>query len=132
MKLCIQANSIRLRVTPTEVHALVTRGKIESFVQLGLSEADRLTYSIETSAECGAPQVVYDGRAMRVVLPENTVREWASTEQVGIERQQPTADSGRLRILVEKDFRCLEPRPQEDESDRFPHPGQSIPSRSDL
>jgi hypothetical protein len=131
MKLRIQASSVRLRVTPSEVHALATRGKVESFVQLGLGEQDRLTYSLEVSAELVGPSLTYGDRAVRIILPESMVREWASSEQVGIEAQQRVADGGMVRILVEKDFRCLEPRPGENESDRFPHPGQLVESRSD-
>jgi hypothetical protein len=121
MKLRIQANSIRFRVTPTELHALATRGRIESAVQLGVSSQDRLSYSLEISSERSV-RMVYGDRSVCAVLPENMVREWASTDQVGIEGFQPVANGGQLKILVEKDFKCLQPRSGESEVDRFPNP----------
>ena len=36
-----------------------------------------------------------------------------------------TGAAGSLRILVEKDFACLQPRAHEDESDLFPNPDAS-------
>jgi hypothetical protein len=50
------------------------------------------------------------------------VRNWASTEKAGFETQQEIGNGKSLRILVEKDFACLERRDGEDESDAFPHP----------
>ena len=44
-----------------------------------------------------------------------------ATRQVGIEHNQSIGDESALRILVEKDFRCLQPRSDDDESDNFPN-----------
>lgn len=124
MKLRIQVNSIRFRVTPTELHALATRGRIESAVQLGVSSEDRLSYALETSCACSTIRLEYRDRNVCAVLPENIVREWASTDQVGVEGFQIVANGGRLKILVEKDFKCLQPRLGESELDRFPNPSE--------
>jgi hypothetical protein len=36
---------------------------------------------------------------------------------------------GALAISIEKDFRCLT-RPRDDERDAYPHPGQTLETRS--
>ena len=46
----------------------------------------------------------------------------ASTEQVSIAANEALDDGDSLKILVERDFACLAPREDEDESDMFPHP----------
>jgi hypothetical protein len=122
MKLRIQANSIRFRITPTELHALATRGRVESAIQLGPAADDRLSYALEVSRECSAVRLEYRPGKVCAVLPEESVREWASTEQVAIGGLQQVANGGELKILIEKDFKCLQTRPGENEGDRFPHP----------
>lgn len=121
MKLRIQANSIRFRITPTELQALATRGQIESAVQLGNAAENRLTYVLESSDACSRVEAQYAAAKIRVMLPAKEVREWASTERVAIEGVQCVA-GGELKILVEKDFKCLQPRSNENEADRFPNP----------
>jgi hypothetical protein len=125
VKLRIQANSIRFRITPTELNALATRGAVESSVQFGTTADERFTYALESSAQCSSVCVKYTDRALRVILPTSEVREWASTEQVGIEGVQTAGSNSNLRILIEKDFKCLQPRPDESEVDRFPNPADN-------
>ena len=48
--------------------------------------------------------------------------EWATTDQVGIEKTIFVAEGSDLAILIEKDFKCLTDRPHEDESDLFENP----------
>ena len=55
-------------------------------------------------------------------IPETTVLAWATSEQVSIEGEQVLDDGETLSLLVEKDFVCLAPREDEDESDMYPHP----------
>jgi hypothetical protein len=64
---------------------------------------------------------------IRVTIPRDHVREWASTGQVGIEAMQQVAGGADLKILVEKDFKCLQPRADESEADRFPNPAEEAP-----
>ncbi|HXW14697.1 MAG TPA: hypothetical protein VEN79_09330 [Terriglobia bacterium] len=62
------------------------------------------------------------GDEIKVTVPEAVATEWATSEQVGMDRVQPISDGLALSILIEKDFRCLAPRPGEDESDSFANP----------
>ena len=56
------------------------------------------------------------------MLPANLARALASTNQVGIEHVQLIAKGVTLKIVLEKDFQCFNPRPGENESDNFPNP----------
>lgn len=120
MKLRIRDNSIRLRLTRTEVQAIRDDGLIRSFV--AFPGGARLGYALESSPASVAPSAHYRDDSLLVLLPESVVHEWAGSEQVAI-RSEQTIDNGEvLTILVEKDFACLSPRDDEDDDEMFAHP----------
>ena len=54
---------------------------------------------------------------VQVSVPRAQARSWADSDQVGLE-----AEHQGIAILVEKDFKCLTPRKNEDDGDAFPNP----------
>ena len=120
MKIRIKDNSIRLRLTRGEVDAMRDTGVVTSIT--GFPGSRHFTYSLESSPASVNPAAFYSDNEIRVRLPETVVLAWATTEQVSIEGEQILDDGETLSILVEKDFACLAPRPDEDESDMYPHP----------
>jgi hypothetical protein len=120
MKLRIRGNSIRIRVSQGELREFAERGTVRETIEFGHGVA--LTYALESDAEARTPIARCARNVIAVVLPAATVRQWAETDQVSIEAEQPISDGEVLRILVEKDFACLQPRPHEDDSDMFPNP----------
>jgi hypothetical protein len=126
MKLRIQGNSIRFRVTQGEVATLAAGGKLESWIEFAPLATAKLGYTVAVSSEFAEMNASCSNGVILVNLPANLVRTWASTDQVGIEHVQPTSDGGVLRIVVEKDFRCRHTRASEDEDDNFPHPGDRL------
>ncbi|HVJ90797.1 MAG TPA: hypothetical protein VM580_13415 [Labilithrix sp.] len=123
MKLRIRGDSIRLRLTQSEVATLVDSGRIEESTAFGPSPLERFSYAIVLGGEVVAAKSTAKG--IEIVLPAATGRAWASSASVGIEAEQPAGDGRTLRILVEKDFACLTQRPHEDDSDAFPNPNTS-------
>ena len=67
--------------------------------------------------------VDYLNNEVLIELSENEVHMWATTDQVSISKEISTLNSDILSILVEKDFKCLTIRP-EDESDLYPNPNK--------
>jgi hypothetical protein len=57
-------------------------------------------------------------------MPESVGINWAATDLVGIEAEQTVGGGNSLQILIEKDFKCLEPRDGGDDADTFDHPMQ--------
>ncbi len=55
-------------------------------------------------------------------VPKSVAGKWTNSEQIGIEALQLIEDQKHLRILIKKDFACLEKGTGEDDSDAFPHP----------
>jgi hypothetical protein len=120
MKLRVLDNSLRLRLTRTEVDAALTDGLVQGRVAFPGSNSFR--YMLESSPAVVKPEAHISNNVLTVSVPESDVRAWATSEQVSITSEQPLGDGAYLRILVEKDFACLAPRDDEDESDMFPHP----------
>jgi hypothetical protein len=120
MKLRIRDNSIRLRLTKTEVNRLDTEGSVRSRVNFPGGES--LCYEVESSPACVAPVARFEKSCVTVRLPATTVTTWATSDKVSIADEQQISPGDVLSILVEKDFACLAPRAGEDESDMFEHP----------
>lgn len=121
MKIRIQGNSIRLRLSQSEVEKLGKTGKVEEQIQFGTTEAETLRYIVESTGvrEMGA---TYADNEIKVFVPSKLVAEWVSTDLVSLDHEMSLGGGNTLRILVEKDFKCLTPRSGEDESDNFPNP----------
>lgn len=120
MKLRIRDNSIRLRLTRSEIATVRDEGLLRCFV--AFPEGAQFEYALESSPAAVAVTAEYADNSVLVRLPEAAVREWADSEQVAIAGEQAIDNDGSLTILVEKDFACLAPREGEDESDMFDHP----------
>lgn len=116
MKLRLQGNSIRLRLSQAEVAQLASGATVEERVEF--SPANSLTYAIEPSDE--PLSCDFSGDAIRILLPRDEARLWARSEEVGI-----YGVSAKVSIAIEKDFRCLHDRPGEDEADSFPNPASA-------
>lgn len=122
MKLRILGNSIRLRVSKSELESLATSGRAADCIDFG-SEAT-LAYRI-VATTVAAPTAEFRGSEIVVSLPETEVRKLAETDLVSIRGEQPLAAGETLKILVEKDFECLVPRPGEDPRDLFDNPARA-------
>ncbi len=125
VKLRIRDNSIRLRLTQSEVDTLRHEGRVSARTLFPGGREFR--YEIECTPESVAPGACLSDNGLMVRLPETSVRAWATTEQVSITGEQQLDDAEKLVILVEKDFTCLAPREGEDESDMYPHPRGESP-----
>lgn len=119
MKLRIKGDSIRLRLSQSEVDTFAAEGRVQDRIQFAPGVS--LAYGLEMDEGLTGPDARYEGDTMIVRLPREWGTGWARSDRVSIAAEIPNGDD-RLRILVEKDFQCLTERPHEDESDNFPHP----------
>lgn len=119
MKLRIRGNSLRLRLTKTEVTDLAAAGCVEDRVQLDPNPDCALIYRLELSPTATQPAISFRDSQIRIVIPAKEGRAWADNDTVGIYGEETWG----LKLTIEKDFKCLDPRRDEDESDAFEHPG---------
>ena len=115
MKIRIEGNALRLRLTQKEVACLHDHGFVECAIRFGDGRA--LSYSVATAPEAAEVSVNYDGDSIRVALPCPMAAAWAESSQVTVEGPRNSA----VRILVEKDFQCLH-KPAKRDPDAYPHP----------
>ena len=120
MKLRIHGNSLRLRVSPSEMARLLDSGRIEETVHFAHEDAARLTYALEHAAADRDIALRYRPGEIAVVLSASRARQWAESDEVGISGGIDVA-RGTLLLLVEKDFACLD-RKASGGDDAFPNP----------
>jgi len=121
MKLRIKGNSIRFRLTQSEVKIVEQTGLVKD--QIKFSNSISLEYEIKAATGLGYVVATYSENKITLKVNESLIRDWAHSDQVTISSSLDLSSNENLTILIEKDFKCLSPR-DEDESDMFPHPKQ--------
>lgn len=124
MKLRIRGNSVRLRLAQSEVAQLVKGGRVSESIQFSVFPRSLLSYTVVTSSADKEITARLVDSEIKVTVPEGLAQGWANSEQVGLKHLQQIDSEVNLSILIEKDFRSLEPRPDEDQSDTFTNPAQ--------
>ena len=115
MKLRIQDNLLRLRLTRNEAERLLNHGLVECAIRFPTGR--ELCYSVASLPHAAEVSVDYLDDSIFVVLPTPVVTNWARSEQVSVEGPR----SGGVQILVEKDFQCLHKSSQRN-PDAYPNP----------
>jgi hypothetical protein len=121
MKLRLEPNSIRLRLKKTEVQNFARTGRIQATIILGEGSHHEFIYVLEASASVSFLQARLMDNGLLVGVPRELAEHWVSSGDVGIESSQPVSKGINLRVLIEKDFACLEGT-EEQNVDTFPHP----------
>ena len=115
MKLRIEGDLLRLRLTQKEVAFLHDRGLVECVIRFPAGR--ELRYSVAASPDAVDVCADYGDDSIRVVLPRAVAIAWAESSQVTIE----SPDNSGVQVLVEKDFQCLH-KPAVRDPDAYPHP----------
>ena len=100
MKLRIRGNSLRLRVSKTELAKIAETGKVEDTVRF--SSEQSLRYGIEVRPS-GAVTATFADAAILVTLPKARLDLWLRAGEVSVEGSQPIGGGKVLQILLEKD-----------------------------
>ena len=121
MKLRIRGNSIRLRLLKSEVNSLAETSRFSESITLGATPTEKLTYAIQLTDSAESVTAGFCENEICIIIPTKIAREWADSDQVGIETTAAFADH-ELQILVEKDFVCLTRTDDPDSKDAYPNP----------
>ena len=121
MKLRIKGNSLRFRITRSELAKLADTQRLDETVHFSLDEESYLVYALEhepstlpASLRCRSSEIV-------IVLNTSDVMTLVDSNQVGIYSNVDLGARGVLELLVEKDFACLD-LSDADNADAFPNP----------
>nr|WP_067058559.1 hypothetical protein [Mucilaginibacter sp. L294] len=112
MKIRIKGNSLRYRLTKTDLANLAASGYIEETSDF----SPQVFKYVLSSATGNVLSASFENNTITINMPQNMIDEWAHTDRVGFEEN----NSG-MYLLVEKDFVCLD-TVAEDQSDNYPNP----------
>ena len=121
MKLRIKGNSLRLRVSRSELARFQAGGRIEETIHFTAAPEATLTYALESALKPSPMTVRYGSREVTVVLSKDRARIWGAEDEVGVYTTLDLGSAVSLEVAVEKDFACLD-RSDEDNSDTFANP----------
>ncbi|MEO6038847.1 MAG: hypothetical protein ABIQ93_10570, partial [Saprospiraceae bacterium] len=121
MKIRIKDNSIRYRLSQSEVRTLADMGQIEAETRFGPEDSQILRYAIETKADIEGLQADFLQQSITLYLPAQSAKNWPAEDRVGFQQEIQVTPDSTLFLLLEKDFVCLD-EVAEDQSDNYPNP----------
>lgn len=122
MKLRIKGNSIRLRLTRSEVARFGETGQVAETISFGTLPTQQLTYQLVRNADIIALAADFTENCITVQMPAQLAQSWIDTDVVGFEAAMPLPGNDSLFILIEKDFACIDAHPREDQHDNYTNP----------
>lgn len=123
MKLRILGDSLRLRLSQSEVKRFASTGHVEQTIRFGGDAS--MTYALESDDEISRLHASFEGSTITVRVPSVMAQQWSQSDQVSLKDTQSLNGDESLALLVEKDFKCAIPRPGEEDYDGFEHPSGS-------
>jgi hypothetical protein len=118
MKLQIEDNTLRLRVSSSDLARLLARGRIEATIHFTGFEGEKWTYAIEARPDLQIPTLEYRPAEIIVILPATQAETWNDSDEAGIYASCDLGRGERLELSIEKDIagRDLSDRDDEDYS----------------
>jgi hypothetical protein len=118
MKLRVRHNSVRLRLGQSDVLRLRDFGECRETVYF--PGGSRLEYVLLAS-DSRKVAVSFENGVVALAIPAAQLGGWHSSDQVGLSAEVLVEPGETLKVLIEKDFRCLS-HVSEDQSDAFENP----------
>jgi hypothetical protein len=121
MKLRIKGNSLRLRVSRSELAHFQAGGRVEETIRFAEAPEAKLTYALESAVQLSPVRVRYGFHDVTVILSQDQARVWGAESEVGVYSNLDIGSARSLDVIVEKDFACLD-RSDEQNQDTFANP----------
>ena len=118
MKLRIKGNTIRFRLTKSEVAYFSEKGEIQETTNFGLKN---FSYGMKASENVSTITADFSNDGITISIPVSLAKNWTDSNKVGLSEEMPIQDKKKLFILIEKDFKCLD-ETSEDQSDNYANP----------
>ena len=123
MKIRIKGNSLRIRLTRTEVSKLSETGYLEEETLFAGNKTDsyRFVYALQRVDNGNELSATLDTNKITMFVPGKLIKDWPENNVVGFNSKMPVAENDMLYLLLEKDFVCLNTT-KEDQSDHYVNP----------
>lgn len=118
MKIRIKGNSVRFRLTKTEVETFCREGIYQETTHF---PSGSLIYTLKGKSDIEELEADFEHNRIVIYMPQTELSTWASSDKVGYSNSVDWNDTSTLSLLVEKDFTCLD-NTIEDQSDNYPNP----------
>ena len=121
MKLRIKGNSLRIRLTKTEVNIIANTGYLEEETLFG---NNKFMYALQRVDEGNELSAALEENKMIIFVPSSLTKEWPTNNIIGFNAEMPVAENKTLFLLIEKDFVCLD-ETTGDQSDNYENPNKT-------
>ncbi len=121
MKIRIKGNSIRYRLSKSEVAKLAETGYLE---EQTLFPKNKFVYALRVSDSQQNLKADFTDNKISLFIPESFVNDWPNNSTVGIDTRITLTETDTLYLLVEKDFICLD-ETTEDQTDNYENPNKT-------
>ena len=119
MKIRIKGNSVRVRLTRSEVDHFGREGYLEELTEFG---NNAFKYALQAKEGISGLEAGFADGTMTMFVPADIPAQWAANETVGYSNNMDIGNGKQLFLLLEKDFKCIDAPAYEDQSDNFEHP----------
>lgn len=119
MKIRIKGNSLRIRISKTEVDNFCTNGHIEEKTDFGTTS---FAYKLLLGGNTDNLDADFREGVVTMYVPAELVKDWNTNATVGFSNNKLLPDGEHLFLLLEKDFKCIDNTMMEDQSDNFDNP----------
>ena len=107
MKIRVQENSLRLRLSEAEVTRFGQTGRVEETILFGPGEEQTLRYVLAKSTTDSTLSVSFTQNTVTVLVPEVIAWGWVNSDRNGFEDKISNGSEMGLKIVVEKDLDCF-------------------------
>ncbi|VAW12712.1 hypothetical protein MNBD_BACTEROID03-2401 [hydrothermal vent metagenome] len=118
MKIRIKGNSVRFRLTKTEVKTLCEKGIARE--KTAFNESN-FVYAVKVSDKYDNLHASFLNLGIILFIPKKILSGWHLNDQVGFYHSQTLDDGEQLQLILEKDFVCMD-EGIGDQSDNYPNP----------
>ena len=116
MKIRIKGNSIRLRLTKTDVQNLKKNGFIEETTTIGNQQVFK--YALVIDADKPQISASFNENKITLYISKKEAHIITDTDEITVKGSQKNGEEKDLFLLVEKDLECLDTT-FEDQSDMY-------------
>jgi hypothetical protein len=102
MKLRLEKELVRLRLSPVEIDLLNSKKSISE--KISISNENEFNFSINIVGQIENCMVVFNTNAMDISVPNTIANKWIGTNQIGIKEIIVTDDGGSIVLIVEEDL----------------------------
>src|SRR5437016_896481 len=105
MKLRIKGNSIRIRLSRSEIEHFGKEGYLEEQTKF---KKEIFIYALRSVPDGNELSSDFSGNKITVYVPSQMALEWTTTDNIGYNNIMELGDGKQLFILIEKDFKCID------------------------